>query len=72
MSPTIEDIKKKYTKRLLAMPGVVSVGLGKDPEGIPRIIVGLERPQPETQKKLPKTLEGYPLHIEIIGKIKAL
>jgi hypothetical protein len=51
---------------------VISVGIGKDPDGIPVIIVGLERPQPETQKKLPKTLEGYPLHIEIIGKIKAL
>ena len=72
MSPSIEDIKKKYTQRLLAMPGVISVGIGKNPEGTPMIVIGLERPQPETQKKLPKTLEGYPLHIEIIGKIKAL
>jgi hypothetical protein len=72
MSPSIEEVKKKYTQTLLAKPGVISVGIGKDPDGIPVIIVGLERPQPETQKKLPKTLEGYPLQIEIIGKIKAL
>ncbi len=72
MSPSIEEVKKKYTQALLAKPGVISVGIGKDPDGIPVIIVGLERPQPETQKKLPKTLEGYPVQIEIIGKIKAL
>ncbi len=72
MSPSIEEVKKKYTQTLLANPGVISVGIGKDPDGIPVIIVGLERPQPETQKKLPKTLEGYPLQVEIIGKIKAL
>jgi len=72
MSPSIEEIKKKYTQRLLALPGVLSVGIGKDPDGIPVIIVGLERPQPETQKKLPKTLEGYPVLVEIIGTVKAL
>lgn len=72
MSIAIEEVKKKYTNRLLAMPGVISVGIGKDPDGTPVIIVGLELPKSETQKKLPKTLEGYPLHIEIIGKIKAL
>lgn len=72
MSPSIEEVKKKYTQTLLAKPGVISVGIGKDPDGIPVIIVGLERPRPETQKKLPQTLEGYPLQVEIVGKIKAL
>lgn len=72
MSLSIEEVKKKYTNRLLALPGVISVGIGKDPDGIPVIIVSLEHRQPETQKKLPKTLEGYPLQVEIIGTVKAL
>lgn len=72
MSLSIEEVKKKYTNRLLALPGVISVGIGKDPDGIPVIIVSLEHRQPETQKKLPKTLEGYPLQVEITGTVKAL
>lgn len=72
MSLSIEEVKKKYTNRLLALPGVISVGIGKDPDGIPVIIVSLEHRQPETQKKLPKTLEGFPLQVEITGTVKAL
>jgi hypothetical protein len=72
MSPSIEEVKKKHTQRLLAMPGVISVGIGKNPEGQSVIIIGLESLHPEKEKKIPKTLEGYPVQIEIIDKIKTL
>jgi hypothetical protein len=72
MLSSIRDVKAKYEKRLLAMQGVVSVGIGRDPEGQSIIIVGLDGPRPKTVKKLPKQLDGYPVQVKIIGPVKAL
>ncbi len=71
VSPTIQDVKAKHEDILLAMPGVVSVGIGKNPGGQFVIIVGLDGPRPETVNQLPKILEGYPVRVEIIGPVKA-
>ena len=71
MSSTIQDVKAKHEDFLLATPGVVSVGIGKNPCGQFVIIVGLDGPRPETVNQLPKILEGYPVRIEIIGPVKA-
>lgn len=71
MPPTIQEVKRQHESRLLAMPGVVSVGLGQNPDGEPVIVVGLDRRRPRTIARLPRTLEGYPIHVEIIGQIKA-
>jgi hypothetical protein len=53
------------------MPGVVSVGIGLDPNGNQAIIVGLDGPRPETAAKIPAMLEDYPVEVQIIGPIKA-
>lgn len=71
MSPSIQEVKAKHEDRLLAMPGVVSVGIGRGPDGQSVIIVGLDGPRPETVKQLPKLLDGYPVRVEIIGPVKA-
>ena len=72
MSLSIQEVKAKHEDGLLAMPGVVSVGIGRDPEGQSIIIVGLDGPRPKTVKKLPKQLDGYPVQVKIIGPVKAL
>jgi hypothetical protein len=46
MSPTIQEVKAKYTDQLMAMPGVVSVGIGQNPDGTLVIVVGLDGPRP--------------------------
>jgi hypothetical protein len=71
VSPTIQDVKAKHAERLMAIPGVVSVGIGKNPDGQLVIIVGLDGPRPETVNQLPKILEGFPVRVEIIGPVKA-
>jgi len=71
MSPSIQEVKKKYAANLLAMPGVVSVGIGRTADGQNAIIVGLDRWRPKTIRKLPKRLEGYPVRVDIIGRVKA-
>ena len=71
VSPTIQEVKAEHAERLMAMPGVVSVGIGKNPDGQFVIIVGLDGPRPKTVEQLPKVLEGYPVRVEITGPIKA-
>jgi hypothetical protein len=71
MPSSIQEVKKQHEARLLDMPGVVSVGMGLDPNGNQAIIVGLEGPRPETEAKIPAMLEDFPVVIQIIGPIKA-
>lgn len=71
MPTSIKEVKARHETRLLQLPGVVSVGIGRDENGNSAIIVGLERPEPETESQLPSRLEGYPLVIRIVGPIKA-
>jgi hypothetical protein len=71
MSSAIKDVKARHESRLLQMPGVVSVGIGRDENGQPAIIIGLESPNPETKSMLPEKLEGYPVRVQTVGKIKA-
>ncbi len=71
MAASIHEVKAKYEDELLARPGVVSVGVGQDADGNPIIIIGLDRPRAETLDALPKDLDGYRVHPEVIGPIKA-
>ena len=72
MCPIIEEVKDKYKVRLLALPGVVSVGIGRDKDNTLAIIVGLDRHRPETMAQIPRFLEDYPVLIQIIGPVTAL
>ena len=71
MALTIQEAKVRHAQRLLALPGVVSVGVGRDAEGREAIVVGLDRARPETQSRLPAQLEGYRVRVEVIGPVKA-
>jgi hypothetical protein len=71
MPSSIQDVKKQQEPRFLNMPGVVSVGIGLDSNGNQAIIVGLDRPNPETEAKIPASIKGYPVVIQIVGTIKA-
>ena len=71
MSPTIQEVKARHAPRFLALPGVVSVGIGRDADGHEVIVIGLDRTRPETQARLPTQLEGYRVRMDIIGTVKA-
>ena len=70
MSPSIEQVKATHQERLLALPGVVSVGIGRDAQGRSVIVVGLDEPRPQTQAAIPRELDGYPVRVEIVGTIR--
>jgi len=71
MPLSISEAKAKHAERLLALSGVVSVGIGKDANGNPAIIVGLDKARPDTQAHIPDTLENFAVVIKIVGSIKA-
>lgn len=71
MSPSIQEVKKQHEARFLDMAGVVSVGIGLDADGNQAIIVGLDSPNPETEAKIPESVQGYPVVVQIVGAIKA-
>ena len=71
MTLTIEEVKSKYTADLMALPGVVSVGIGRDRDGQLAIMVGLDGSHPEVVDKIPQELESYPVITHVIGPVKA-
>ena len=71
MPLSIQEVKKQHEARFLDMPGVVSVGIGLDPNGNQAIIVGLDGPRPETEARIPAILENYPVVVQSTGPIKA-
>ena len=44
MSQSIKEVKAMHEASLLALPGVVSVGIGRAKDGTSAIIVGLDSP----------------------------
>ena len=71
VSPTIQEVNARHAERLLGMPGVVSVGIGKNPDGQLVIVVGLDGQRQDTVNQLPKILEGYSVRVEVVGPVKA-
>jgi hypothetical protein len=69
--PSIADVKARHEARLLAQPGVVSVGLGRDADGRPVIVVGVERVTAELEEQLPRELEGHPVAVRPVGRVRA-
>ena len=71
MPSSIQEVKKQHEARFLDIPGVVSVGIGLDPNGNQAIIVGWDGPRPETEAKIPAKLENFPVVVKFIGPLKA-
>jgi hypothetical protein len=71
MPLTIEQVKAAHERELMARPGVVSVGIGRDEQGRPAIVVGMDKANAQTQAALPRVLEGYSVRTEIVGTLRA-
>lgn len=71
MSQSIKDVKARHEARLLALPGVVSVGIGRAEDGTSAIIVGLDAPRPNMAPQIPQSLEDFPVVVQVVGPIKA-
>lgn len=73
MSPrTIEEVKADWEDRLMAIPGVMGVGIGlsQDRQG-PCIRVYVNRQSSQTED-IPDEIEGYPVEVEVRKPFRAL
>ncbi len=71
MTLSIQEAKARHEARLLALPGVVSVGIGRDASGRPVIVVGVEEHDPKHVPELPAALEGHPVEVRATGPVRA-
>ncbi|MDX1405306.1 MAG: hypothetical protein R3192_12245 [Woeseiaceae bacterium] len=71
MQASIQEVKARHEAELMAKPGVVSVGIGLDDDGSKVIVVGVEREQPEILAQVPRSVDGYQVRVDVVGKMKA-
>ena len=69
----INAVLAAHDRQLLELPAVVGVYVGVLADGkTPCLKVMLARPIPETERNLPREIEGYPVVAEISGEIRPL
>ena len=66
----IREVLKRNTDKLMAVPGVVGIGVGKS-RGMPCIVVFVMQKKAEVLRQIPESLEGYPVNVEESGEFRA-
>ena len=68
----IDDVIREHSDSLMAIPGVVGLYHGEDEEGRTCLKVMVKERTPELERRLPKSIEGYPVVIEETGEIRPM
>jgi len=63
---TVKAVKRKHEARLMSLPGVVGVGIGRK-EGRDCICLYVKDDDPKIRAALPRTLEEIPVEIIVSG-----
>ena len=67
-----EAVLTRHAGRLMRVKGVLSVGVGRTPDGRPAIVIGLDNDSPATLASLPEVLDGVPVVRNTTGRINAM
>lgn len=70
-TPPIEAVLAEHTPAWLEVPGVVGTGQGLC-EGVPCIVIYASEITPEIEARIPATVEGLPVRLEVTGRIEPL
>lgn len=70
--PSIKEVIQQHSSEILSIPGVVGIYEGETKAGNPCIKIMTEKESQEIEDKIPKSLNGYPVIIEVTGKIKPM
>jgi len=70
MPSEIDDVLQRHAASLMALPNVVSVGIGER-DGRPTIVVGVSEQVPSAdlapEERVPQTLEGHEVDVQELG-----
>ena len=69
---SIEEVMNTHSDEIMAIKGVAGIYIGQLENGKPCIVVMIIHKSESLNKKIPKTLEGYPVKIEVSGEIKPM
>jgi len=69
---SIEEVMNSHTEKIMTMKGVAGIYIGQLEDGKPCIVVMIKTESDELKNKIPKSLEGYPVKIEVTGEIKPM
>lgn len=70
-SKTIQEVQEAHTPAWMVLPGVVGTAIGQQ-DGRPCIKVYVAEATDELKAKIPPTVEGYPVALEVTGEFHAL
>ena len=70
-SRSIEQVLATHTDSLMSLPSVVGTAIGLC-NGVPCIRVLVSDSAAASRRKIPSRLEGYVVHIDVTGPIRAL
>lgn len=65
---TIQEAKRMHEDALMAIPGVVTVGIGLTVGREPAIMVGVDDLRASSAGQVPKVLEGHPVFVFEAGQ----
>lgn len=68
---TIEQVQQENTDAWMAIPGVIGTGMGQH-KGKPCILIFTASNTEQVRRRIPSTVEGYPVVIQHTGEIRAL
>lgn len=69
-SARAESIKASREAEMMAIDGVEGIGIARDPIGNEAIVVYVR--DATVVKNLPKTLDGFPVQVQVTGTVDAL
>jgi hypothetical protein len=67
---TIQQVQEEHTDEWMALPGVVGTALGQC-QGKPCILVFTATDTEQVRRKIPPTVDGYPVVVQYTGEIHA-
>jgi hypothetical protein len=68
---SIQEAKQRHEARLLAVPGVVSVGIGRDAAHRLVLVVGVRERASAALEQIPAELDGHPVVVRAVGSVRA-
>jgi len=67
----IEQVQQEHTDAWMAIPGVIGTAIGEH-KGKPCILIFTASNTEQVRRRIPSTVEGYPVVIQHTGEIRAL
>ena len=68
----LATVLKAHAESLMKLKGVVGVYAGLKDDSVPCIKVMIEKNDPALIKRIPQTLEGFPVEVEVTGRIEPM